>query len=449
MKNGLRSWRKSADQGLYVLLVTACLGVMAYAQVWQHKPVIDWDTTLYYSYLPAIFIYGDLQFEPERNEEWKKRHFFRNTDGEGNEYMKMTAGLAVLYSPFFGLAHLGALLSEATPADGFSAPYRLGLLASSLFFVLWGLHFLRLILRRFFDPWPAGLAVAGIFAGTNLPYYSLVEPMSHGYSFFLVCTLYWSYLKFRDRPQASWGLLFGLLAGLIIWIRPTNVVALLLPALHALLAPGLPWNKLLRALGLSILMAFITVLPQLFYWHEVTGNWLVYSYNEQGFFWSDPEIWKGWFSYRKGWLTYAPILWLALPGWLVLLRKYPRCGGLGLAVLGLASYLTFSWWSWWYGGGYGARPMIEYLPLMALALAALFQYLSQQNLIWRWSIFALGLYLVAWSVFMNKQYYSGIIHYDGMNKELFWRQFWKDHYVQDWNELVQRPDYEKALRNED
>ena len=449
MTTGHSSWREVADRRLYVLLVVACLGVMAYAQVWQNKGVIDWDTTLYYSYLPAIFIYQDLQFDPDRNKEWQERHFFRNSDEQGHQYMKMTAGLAVLYSPFFGLAHLWAQLAPDIPADGFSWPYRLGLLTSSLFFVLWGLHLLRLILRQFFDPWPAGLTLLGIFAGTNLPYYSMVEPMSHGYSFFLICSLYWAYLRFRAHPRVIWGLLFGLLAGLIIWIRPTNGIALLLPAVHALLAPGLSRSQILTTLLLTILVAFLTLSPQLFYWHAVTGNWVVYSYNEQGFFWNDPEILRGWLSYRKGWITYAPILWLALPGWILLLRKYPRWGLAGLLTLGLASYVTFSWWSWWYGGGYGARPMIEYLPLMALALAALFQYLSRQKAIWRWGVFLVGLYLVTWSLFMNKQYYSGIIHYDGMTRELFWRQFWKDHYVKDWDKLVERPDYEKALRNED
>ena len=445
----LPSLKTQVDILLYRLLVVTCLGVMVYAQVWKEKPVIDWDVTIYYSYLPATFLYEEFQFDPQRNPEWAKRHFFWQKTKSGKEYQKMTAGLAVLYAPFFGLGHLGASLSPTWPEDGFSLPYRMALLLSSLFYVLWGLHLLRLVLRHFFAPGPAGLALVAIFAGTNLPYYTMVEPMSHGYSFMLVCALLWAYLRFWKKPAWPWGGLFGLLAGLIVWIRPTNGVVLLLPMLHWLFQPVGAGPTHWRTLALSVGVAFLTVFPQLLYWHSTTGQWLVYSYGEQGFFWGDPELWKGFFSYRKGWFTYAPILWLALPGWLFWARTHPRWAGVGLLVLALASYVTFSWWSWWYGGGYGARPLIEFLPLMALALGALFQYLRGLRPLWQGLAFVLGLYLVSWSVFMNKQYYFGIIHYDGMTRELFWAQFWKDDYVKNYDALVDRPDYEAALKNQE
>jgi hypothetical protein len=36
--------------------------------------------------------------------------------------------------------------------------------------------------------------------------------------------------------------------------------------------------------------------------------------------------------------------------------------------------VTASWWCWWYGGGLGMRPYVEYLVLFVLPIAFLWQY---------------------------------------------------------------------------
>tara|TARA_R110000868_G_scaffold152717_3_gene377928 strand:- start:304 stop:1641 length:1338 start_codon:yes stop_codon:yes gene_type:complete len=433
----------------YWLLVVVCVFVFSLSRFWDKKPIIDWDMTLYYSYLPALFIYDDLKFE-QPTAEWGKRHFYMNSDARGNRYVKMTGGLAIMYSPFFAIGHLYASLNSAHPADGFSAPYRFALLASSLFFALWGLYILRLVLQRFFSPWVANLSVVLIYIGSNMPHYSFVEPMSHVYNFFLVSAILFLSFKFCEKPSIKLAIPIGALAGLMVLIRPTNVLVLLFPMIYLASSGSLKsageWVKY----GIiAAFFAFLAMSPQLFYWHYMTGNWIIYSYNDEHFFFLDPHIWDGLFSYRKGWFVYSPLLLLAVAGFSALWQQSKLLFSSSLTVISFALWVNFSWWCWWYGGGFGARSLIDFLPFMAFGLAAFLQWLGQQKILLKAPLIVIISFLSVWSIFMNKQYKSSIIHYDSMSKELFWKQFFKDHFVKDYESFLEHPDYDAAKKGEE
>lgn len=432
---------------IYQLLVIVCLAVFFSSQFWLKKPVIDWDITLYYHYLPAIFIYDDLKFE-EPVAEWGKRHFYMKTDDEGNQFVKMTAGPAILYSPFFLTGHLWASISDKHPADGFSAPYRMALLAAALAYALLGLYFLKRFLSYYVKPGIAALTAVLIFVGTNMPHYSFVEPMSHVFSFALVSLVLWRFQVYRQQAHLREVLIIGLAGGLIILVRPTNIIALLFPLILLIKDARLSAKQWWQHGSLAIALILVAVSPQLFYWKYMTGHWVVYSYTEEGFFFLDPKIWKGLFSYRKGWFVYSPLLFVSLPGFILLLKKFTWEGVATLFTLLIALWVTFSWWCWWYGGSFGARPLIEFLPFMALALAFSVEWLLGQKAYFKVPGFLIISFLCVWSVFMNKQYKSTIIHWDSMSKELFWKQFFIDHYVKDHDKYLDPPNYDAALKGE-
>ena len=432
---------------IYQLLILVCAIVFISSRFWIKKPVIDWDITLYYHYLPALFIYDDLKFE-EPVAEWGKRHFYMKTDEEGNQFVKMTAGPAILYSPFFFMGHAIATLSDSHPADGFSAPYRFALLMAALAYALAGLYFLKSFLQFYVSPGLAALATVLIFAGTNMPHYSFVEPMSHVFSFALVGLILWRFELYRRNPQIKEVIIMGLAAGLLILSRPTNILILLFPLIL------LFWEKPLKGRqwwihgGLAALLILIGFSPQLFYWKYMTGHWIVYSYTEEGFFFGNPQIFKGLFSYRKGWFVYSPLLFLALPGFILLYQKARKAFVAAVTTLFAAFWVTFSWWCWWYGGSFGARALIEFLPFMALALAFTLEWLLGQKALFKIPGILIISFLVVWSIFMNKQYKSTIIHWDSMSKELFWKQFFIDHYIEDHDKYLDPPNYDAALKGE-
>lgn len=432
---------------LYQLLILVCAIVFVSSKFWLKKPVIDWDITLYYHYLPALFIYDDLKFE-KPVAEWGKRHFYMKTDEEGNQFVKMTAGPAILYSPFFFIGHAIALLSDNYPPDGFSPPYRLALLAAALAYALAGLFFLKRFLSFYVSPGIAALSSVLLFAGTNMPHYSFVEPMSHVFSFALVSLILWRFEHYRRKAGLKEVLIMGFAAGLLILNRPTNILILVFPLIL------LFWEKPLKGWqwwthgALAALLILISISPQLVYWKYMTGHWIVYSYTEEGFFFTNPQIFKGLFSYRKGWFVYSPLLFAALPGFLLLFQKARKEFTATIITLLAAFWVTFSWWCWWYGGSFGARALIEFLPFMALALAFSLQWLLKQKLAFKVPGLMVICFLAIWSIFMNKQYKSTIIHWDSMSKELFWKQFFIDHYVKDHDLYLDPPNYDAALKGE-
>ncbi len=432
----------------YLILAVALITVFFGSQLWKSEKIIEWDITLYYSYLPATFIYHDLEFN-DRDPIWDEKLFFMNTDEEGHRYVKMTSGLAYLYAPFFFGAHAFALAADY-PANGFSLPYQFALMLSALLFGLLGLWYLGKLLMRWFSEKVAFLTLLVIFAGTNLAYYTFASPMSHVYNFALVSMfLYW-FFQYIDRQRLKHMLLMGLVGGLLVLIRPTNIIALLFPLITLIGSSkriNLPklGRHLLPALGLAVLVW----LPQLWYWHHMTGHWLVYSYNGETFFFNDPEIWKGLFSYRKGWFVYSPVLVFSVGGFVVLFKNHVRIAWAALITMVICLYITFSWWCWWYGGGFGARSLIEFLPFMAMAMAGFIGWLIQKKWWIQVPAFLVMGYFCFTSVFMSNQYVKGIIHFDAMSKELFWKQYLVGHYIRDYAQYLDPPDYAAAARNEE
>lgn len=433
----------------YLLLVLAAVVVFLNLKPWQdEKPIIDWDVTLYYSYLPGLIIYQDLAFDNPAPV-WGERHFYMNRDTAGHRFVKMTAGLAYLYAPFFLGSHAFATLHPDYPADGFSPPYEIGLLISSLCFALLGLWLLGKTLLQWYRPGVVLLVLTALYFGTNLLYYSQVSPMSHAYSFALVCLLLYGTFAYFRKQNAWRALLIGLAAGLLILIRPTNIIALLFPLV---LLPG-AWKQLhrgqfVRHLIWAVLIALVIWLPQMAYWHKLTGHWFFYSYSGEHFYFLDPKIWQGLLSYRKGWFLYSPVLLLALPGLVMLFRQDKRLASGGLAVILIALWVSFSWWCWWYGGSFGARPLIEYLPFMALGLAAFGRWISRGALWRKIPLLLVAAFLTFLGFFMNWQYRHGLIHHDSMSRTLYWKQFLRPDRAPDYWNYLDTPDYEAARRGD-
>lgn len=434
----------------FVVLSVVVLGYFFKLKVWESRPVIEWDVTQYYSYLPATFIYNDYSFE-DRDSLWHKAHFKFEVNEAGDTLpTKMTSGLAYLNAPLFLAAHTYARQSPRYAANGFSKPYKFALLLTSVIFSLLGIWFLGKLLMLWFSETTAIVVSLAIYTGTNIPYYSFYEPISHVFNFALVSALlYWFFLYLR-RQQGLLSVLLGITAGLILLIRPSNAVILLMPLLILFFKrKQLNRARLGKHLLLAVIAAFLVVLPQLIYWKHMSGDWIYYSYGKEGFFFSDPEIWKGLFSYRKGWFTYSPLLFLSIPGYYCLFKKDKLLASASLLTLAVAVWVVFSWWCWWYGGGFGARPMIDYLPLMALALAALTGKILSSRTWLKIPYFTAVAFLCFWSLFMNWQYSEKMIHYDSMSKELYWDEFLETELDPGFWQKLDPPDYEAALNNTD
>lgn len=438
----------------FVMVVIA--GMQLNQKNWRSDKLIIYnDIISYYAYLPATFIYKDITLNfIDKGDGDGKYIFWPNITDDGKKVIKMSSGMSMMYAPFFFLGHFYALNSDTYEATGFSVPYRVALIIGSLFWLLIGLVFLRKVLLRYFEENIAALTILIVVLGTNLLHYSTREPtMSHLYNFSLFAIFLWLTIKWFEKPTVKWSILIGLLTGLITVTRPNNSIIVFIFILYGvyhlksfkeklLLFWRQKWNLLLIAFTATLLL-----LPQLFYWKYVTGHWIYYSYGEnEKFFFNNPQIINGLFSYRKGWLVYTPVMTLALAGVFLLRGKLKNLFVPVLIFLLLNIYITFSWWSWWYGGSFGMRPMIDSYSILAIPLAAMTQFFYQQKL-WIKNFFFAVLLLLALNGFWgNIKYFKGSIHWDSMTKAAYWDSFGRVKPSPDFYNLIKEPDYESAAK---
>lgn len=435
------------------IIILIVVNVNLNYRYWEDKNrIIVWDAISYYAYLPATFIYNDLslQYADTAPEEVKEKIWY-GTSPTGQRVIKTSCGLSMLYCPFFLAAHVYAKNSQYS-ANGYTLPYRVGIIISCMFFLSIGLYFLRKILIQFFPPMVTVLTCFVIAFGTNLFYYSTTElSYSHAYSFALIAAFIYFSILFLKTPTLKYTLILGLLLGSISLTRPTNIIIVLFLIFWDV--KSIEEFKIRVRFFLSNYLLVITMMactfivwiPQLLYWKTLSGHWLYNSYGEtERFFFNDPKIVEVLFSYRKGWLVYTPVMAFALLG-VFLLRKNLKAFFIPILLfICLNLYIISSWWCWWYGGSFGLRSMVDCYAVMAIPLAAILLYALQKSKTIFYSLTAVLIILVVFQQFQNQQYRTGAIHWDGMNKKVYWANFGKLQLTPHMDELIDLIDYERA-----
>lgn len=341
------------------------------------------DKSGYYVYLPAAVIYG---FHPEK--------FPAGIDDSlGNGFKldyenhkvrtKYFIGTAILQFPFFITAHLLAKPTGFEP-DGFSPVYHWSINVAAVFYLLLGMLFLKKFLSGDFKKKTIRLVLLMLFFGTNLYYYAIDETaMSHVYSFFLFSiflfllrkTKYLKHSLLFDR------ILFGLVCGIIVLTRPTNIIFLSAFFFLDIKNKGDIFKRVKFFLRPPViftvaLSALIIWVPQFFYWHYLEGEILSYTYKGEGFSWSEPGMLQTWFSPLNGLFLYSPFYLVIIAGlvYMILSKKQNGIYISGLFVL--ISYVFSCWWDWSFGCSFGGRNFVEYLALFSIPVAFLFRYVA-------------------------------------------------------------------------
>lgn len=401
------------------------------------EATLSWDVSGYYMYLPAFFIYKDSKgcgFKDEILSKYGPTPDFQQAflhEKSGNHVMKYSIGQAVVFSPFFFVAHAWASNDARYPADGFSFPYQFIISMGSLLIAILGLVFLRNALLHYFNDMAAGLSVLGIVLGSNYLNYSAIDgAMTHNTLFTLYAFLLYLSITFYENPSLLKSAGIGLLVGLGALIRPTEIISFLIPVLWGvnLLKAEEIKNRLSffkqngRLLLLAVLVCLLTGSIQFIYWKYVSGDWIVYSYQKQGFSWLNPHIMECLFSYKSGWLIYSPFMLFALLGFMPLfLKKKSIFFALALFSL-LFMYIAFAWDIWWYGGSLGQRAMVQAYPVLAFPLAAFIAAVMRSKLIIKLSVLLPALLFVYANLwFTHQAHKGGLMHISQMTRAYYWK----------------------------
>ncbi|GAA4350929.1 hypothetical protein GCM10023185_09120 [Hymenobacter saemangeumensis] len=435
----------AAIVALFLLLIQVRLWA-PYFNTHNVQAVLTWDAMGYYLYLPAHFIYHDLSrlsFIPEILREYNPTGSFFQAfpapDGPaGAMIMKYPIGLAILNTPFFWLGHWAARHWNYAQ-DGFSAPYQVAIAFGSIVYSLLGLGLLRRVLLRYVSDVVAALTLTLIVLGTNYLQYSAIDgAMAHNVGFTLYALLLWLTVRWHEQPRRWLAAAIGLTLGLLVIVRPSDMVAVLIPLLWGITSAAAAREKLhlllhrhrahlLLLLGCGVL----AVLPQLLYWKWASGHFIVYSYEEQGFSFLKPHTRQVLFSFRKGWLLYTPLMVLPLVGLVVLWRRNRAVAVPVLAYFLVNLWVVSAWDVWWYGGSLSQRALVQSYATLALPLAFLLAALGQARPVLRGAVLLLAALLVNLNLVMHWQYMNGIIDSENMNRRYYWAVFGNVHPTQD------------------
>lgn len=414
--------------------------------------VINWDGYGYYVYLPAIFIYGDVEdyaFVDQHFTQYEvSSEVYQIMEAEdGSKFPIYNIGLAVLWAPAFLATHALVTVTGIAAADGMSYPYQLTVVLMSWLVFFLGLRYLRRLLLLDFPEITVAFTLLGIGLGTNLFYYAVEKPdMTHAYLFAGYALLMWRFRKTLEKESGgfSTGTMFhwanfGLLAGLLCLVRSSEIVLFILPALFGLRNPTALLRNFRRTLPAFLVALAIFALFQLTFYKVSTGQWFRDGYAGLGFDWTAPHLYEGFFSYRRGWLVYTPLMALSLMGIFFLRRVWV----LPVLVFTIANcYLLFSWHIWWYGNTFGSRPVVQSYAVLALPLAALlarlFSLARPLNLSDNLAAFhgpgkgfskiipgGILLVFITLNLFQHWQYNQRIIPLDFTNRTYYWHVFGK------------------------
>ncbi|MCE3295532.1 MAG: hypothetical protein K0R65_1246 [Crocinitomicaceae bacterium] len=403
---------------------------------WEKKNMfIISDGRAYYEYLPATFIYQDLEFSyldtlhSSLYPFEESLNFYQKVDGKRiNKYF---IGTALCETPAFLLSHLYVKSSGKYRADGFSEPYQWAIYLNAFLFFLIGLYCVSELLKSYEIPNYVILPLlAGLAFCTSLPFYVYVDSSySHVYSFAAVSFFLLSVRKYLLSQNGSWLalLIFGI--SLVVLIRPVNgLVLLFLPLFFTSRAEFREtiihiFTHKRKGLIIGILLGLTLLGLQMLVWYVSRGKLLVYAYGKEGFIWSHENFIAFLFSVRKGFFFWSP--------WFLLLCVSGLAGALALKryrftiswllAFYIIIFVSCSWWFWSYAASYGSRPMVDFYAAFVLLAIPLLQRFKKIAL----TVLALGLLFAPITITQVYQYQRYIIKQDDMT----WQNY-KDVFMQ-------------------
>ena len=438
--------------GLTIIVVTC---VNFNITFWSSTKVIEEDVAFYYSYLPSAFYYKDISqhfLNDTSNQFIETKYFGHSKPVNSNFVFKGTMGMAVSYLPFFVCAHFYAKIFSY-PVTGYSEPYHFAIQFSSLLYFIFGLIFLAKILQFYFPNYIVSLVLLFITFGTNALYYLTVgSGMAHAVNFSLASCFIFYTIKWHQKSFLKRAVIIGLLGGLLTLIRPINILVFIffflynVKSLKDFSKKIKLFNKYKLQIMLITALGILIFLPQLIYWKLQTGFWFFNSYQNEHFFFGNPHIFSGLFSFRKGWLIYTPIMIFALMGIYTLYKTIKEFFYPVLVLFLIYIYVAFSWWCWWYGGSYGQRSLIDIYPFLAIPFAAFLFQLQHVSLFKKRIIYSVFTLLIFLNLFQTAQAKWNTIHFDSMTKEAYSDAFLRLTKNPEREKYLKHPNLEKALK---
>ena len=311
---------------------------------------------------------------------------------------KMPIGVALVWLPTFLVAHAVALTNHALGGslvpDGFGPIYHATITVTNYLLAFLALLCVEFALRRRFGAAVALAGVLGIWLASPLHFYMVSDPStSHATSMAVAAAfvLFWLHVRERDDWRA-W-LWLGLIAGVMVVVRPQDGALLLLPIgdrlLQRPLARVLPVLHMIWGLLACGLLQFLV-------WIHMYGHSLFrIVFHQTHLARPEPHFFELLFTARHGLFTWTPIVALAVIGWLVGLKRDWRLAALTCFSFAMAVYVNSLMQDWWGASSFGQRRLLGFTVLFAFGLAEVFALAARRPML---PIFAFVAALSLWNL---------------------------------------------------
>ena len=412
---------------LLAFLVGACGVLVAITVLSYHRlpqGLIASDGKGYYAWLRTIAMDRDLDFRNDFELIYPPDPVPRGpVTSAGRLANKYSVGLAIVEIPGFVAGHITATLT-GRPANGVSAPYQVAVTVWLQLLLILGLAFLWAALVRLgAHPTVAMLGTASVLTATNLLHYAIRPAMAHAAGLAILCVALYLAVRVRSSvPDVRAFVALGILLGLATIVRPTNLA--LAPFFLVILGDRLRRTSIREGLAFALPFAAVVgiqVLLMSLLWDRLTFQ----GYAGEGFTSGLAGIANTLLSARHGLFVYHP--WYLLALLLTLLaaasRRTRSVALGGLASFGMLAVANGTWWSWWFGDGFGNRAFIEIIP--ALLVPAVL-WVSGSSPRTRWSIATGGVALtivnvVLWTGYVLRRFPPDGLHSVGDAYLWWWR----------------------------
>lgn len=424
----------SRNIGIFVFIIIVAAGFYHH---YGSAEIITWDVYGYYIYLPAIFQFNDTAqflFAFDHLEQYNiSSSLYQIVDAEGVKSPIYTMGMALVYLPFYLLAQLVAIIFPGIPADGLSAPYQWSIIFCSWFYSGMGLYYARkLLLQLKLKDSVIGITLPAIFLGTNYFHYATYENgMPHTYLMTLYIILCYQTIRWHLKPDLRTAAGIGLVTGILFLIRPSEIVALVIPLGYGIfngLSLLIKYNKIrihISHFFIAFLVFTLMIFLQLMFWKVNLGVWVFNGYAGHHFDFLSPHIFDGLFSYRKGWLVYTPMAILALWGLTRIWKIDKRWFWVIIIYTILNIYIVLSWHIWWYASSFGMRALIQSFGVLIIPFAFFVEHFSNKKSMYKFILTAGISILIVFNQFQDWQYRNKILLKDEMTRTYYWKVFGK------------------------
>ena len=214
-------------------------------------------------------------------------------------------------------------------------------------------------------------------------YLTVENSMVHGVAMFATTLFLYGWHSTRaDRTRLQWGLL-GAAAGLMSMARWQNSLFLVVPMAHdvwrALRAHRPPnLRKIAADAGAFAACLLLAFFPQMLFWKLVRGAWISPPVAEHGMHLDSLHLADVLFSPYHGLFSSTPLLYLAMLGLPLFVRRDRLLTFVLVAGFLAQLYVNASIEAWWGGAGFGARRFESCALAFAVGLAALLSWARER-----------------------------------------------------------------------